>query len=269
MSADVEQSAIAELSVPTVGQKCARKRWTHEMNKFIWRNYLIITKLESIKTPHLQELHTRFISKFPYADVSRQRIGDQKRAIVRNNLLSEQERQDIKNDVEKELFHNNTTQQTHFSHTNTLSSQIPNLLQPSDTQKKMRWTVEYNEAIMRIYYLVTELETNLSTYRQSLHAKFIEEFPHLGHITEQRTADQRRLIAQNKGKYITDERLDEIRREVQQQIETNTRTHTEIQTSVEQTLDSLAQEYPDPELIEQTTQQYDRDTNNTHFNSTN
>jgi hypothetical protein len=54
-----------------------------------------------------------------------------------------------------------------------------------------------NEFILRCYYRVTDLETNLTGYRH-LHALFIERYPEWSDLTEQRTADQCRVIKRNK-----------------------------------------------------------------------
>lgn len=53
---DVVQEAPAAEPTPASGTSRARKRWSEEMNKFIWRTYLIATKLNTNKV-YLQQLH--------------------------------------------------------------------------------------------------------------------------------------------------------------------------------------------------------------------
>ncbi|CAG4936808.1 unnamed protein product [Parnassius apollo] len=86
----------------------------------------------------------------------------------------------------------------------------------------MKWTDEYNEAIIRIYYKITQCEKNKIAYRKLLHQEFINQFPHLSHLTEQRISDQRRLILHKK--YLSVDRLELIKNDLQEQ-------HNDIQAN--------------------------------------
>lgn len=61
----------------------------------------------------------------------------------------------------------------------------------------MKWTDQLNEFIVRAYYRVTNLEEEIHGFRTRLHEEFIARFPELRHLTEQRIADQYRVIIRN------------------------------------------------------------------------
>ncbi|XP_050550436.1 uncharacterized protein LOC118279092 [Spodoptera frugiperda] len=87
-SVDVVQLANSvDEVVPTTRTVKTRRKWTTDMNEFILRNYLLLTNMETDKNAYLPSLHTKFLEKFPSMEVSRQRIGDQRRAIVQKKLL--------------------------------------------------------------------------------------------------------------------------------------------------------------------------------------
>ncbi|KOB76297.1 C-type lectin 21 [Operophtera brumata] len=69
-------ATIVEDPAPAKVKQRARKKWTEEMNTFILRTYLILTKLELDTRSFLTELHKQFTDKFPEMDVSKQRWGD-------------------------------------------------------------------------------------------------------------------------------------------------------------------------------------------------
>ncbi|CAG4968898.1 unnamed protein product [Colias eurytheme] len=220
-----------------------RRTWTEEMNKFIYRNYLIITKLDTSRQGYLEPLHNQFLQKFPDMNVSRQRLGDQYRAIIRNKLLPTTVLNEIKAEVTANL--NSLTQDLI----------IPNsTLQPG---RRMRWTTEHNEAIMRSYFRVTNLETNLTMYRTTMYREFIKTFPHLAeHVTEQRVADQRRLIINNKGRYITEKRLNEIKQEVNKELQSQQRRSNK---SIAQNQTEMVHEYTLSSNIETQTPDTEQD----------
>ncbi|KAL0852568.1 hypothetical protein ABMA27_016997 [Loxostege sticticalis] len=214
-SEDVVQTASqANGSVPTTDSSKTRRRWSTEMNEFILRNYLQITKLETDTKVYLLPLHEKFIDRFPdMRDVTRQRVGDQRRAIIRRKLLPQSTIDQIYNQVKAEL--QNTQTQNNFQQYTQSRTSTLNTERQSNTnaqQSRMRWTTEHNETIIRAYYKITELETNQTAYRQLLHQTFIDTFPNLTHLSEQRIADQRRLIITNK--YIHKDRLDIIKKEI-------------------------------------------------------
>ncbi|XP_063897007.1 uncharacterized protein LOC135118563 [Helicoverpa armigera] len=212
---DVVQEALATEPAPAPGTNRARKRWTVEMNKFIWRTYLIATKLKLIT--FIFNSFTLNSLKFPNMQASRQRLGDQCRAIIRNKLLSQEILDQIKDEVTIYLHQNHTEPNTQ-THTNT---------QQASGQRR-RWTTQQNESIIRNYYKITEIEQNRSAYRQPLHQAVITEHPELNGVSEQRISDQLRVIINNK--MIPDHRLDEIRNEVAEAINVYNTEYPPIQS---------------------------------------
>lgn len=198
-SASVAQATNVNILVPSTDVIRARKKWTDEMNIFIWRTYLTVTSLETNTKKYLTTLTEQFNINFPEMNATKQRLGDQKRAIIRNKLLSTSLMDKIRSEVSETILQ---------------TPQI-NATEPTRQTKltRMKWSNDINETIIKIYYSITELETNKTSYRQGLHKKIIELFPHLSHLSEQRIADQRRAIFSNK--LITETRLKEIRKEVE------------------------------------------------------
>ena len=199
------QSAVK--SVPTSNDQPKRRRWTAEMNIFILRSYLEITALETDTNRYLDTLYKNFIKQYPHFEVTRQRLGDQRRAIINNKLIPQTKIDKVYREVQDKINQTHPTQQTQPG---TVSALNTNNSQP--LRQRICWTNNHNETIMKIYYKITELETNKTAYRRTLHQQFINIFPELSHVTEQRIADQRRLIVNNKK--ISSTRLNEIREEV-------------------------------------------------------
>ena len=111
------------------------------------------------------------------------------------------------------------SQVTPVTSTNDLpvESALP-ISQPTTTKagkprQRMIWSNQMNENLMRCYYTVTENETTTVGYRELLHKKFIEQYPDLSHLTEQRIADQKRVIINNKRLDLAT--LEKIRTEVE------------------------------------------------------
>lgn len=50
---------------------------------------------------------------------------------------------------------------------------------------------------MLSYYKITHLKSNMTAYRQTLPQKFIEKYPELQNISEQKISDQQRTIGKN------------------------------------------------------------------------
>lgn len=61
---------------------------------------------------------------------------------------------------------------------------------------RRKWTNEINEALLRAYYRITLLETDLTGYRPRLRSTFTSEYREYD-VTEQRLADQVRVIHRN------------------------------------------------------------------------
>lgn len=96
-----------------------------------------------------------------------------------------------------------------------------NTLLPASTKAgkprvRMRWTEDVNIFIMRTYYRVTKLETDMTTYRKLLHEHFLRQYPHVM-VSEQRVSDQRRVIIRNR--MLTNEKLEQIKEEVRLELE--------------------------------------------------
>lgn len=80
------------------------------------------------------------------------------------------------------------------------------------TRRRIQWSNEMNQFIIRAYFRTTRCETSMPGYRQRLHLMFVEEYPHLGHVTEQNIADRRLAIIRKK--LISSPLIDTIRAEV-------------------------------------------------------
>ncbi|KAL0883753.1 hypothetical protein ABMA27_015858 [Loxostege sticticalis] len=107
------------------------------------------------------------------------------------------------------------------------ASQAASALKPATTKAgkprvRMKWDSEINTFIMRTYFQITNLETDLTQYRPMLLQRFLEKYPD-ANVSEQRLSDQRRAIVRNK--YLSDDQIDQIKREVQSALEVNT-NHT-------------------------------------------
>lgn len=202
---DVMQTAPAVNSASTTGQSRTRKKWTTDMNEFIWRTYLTITCLETKNRGYLDLLHKKFNEKFKDFDVSKQRVGMQRRAIVKNKLLQQSILDEIRQDVERNTHVTNSTKQSSTQNTEPV-------LTTSST--RIRWADDINEAIIRTYFKITNLESNKTSYRKLLHVAITQQFPQISHLSEQRIADQRRSIIHNK--LLSAEKIEEIRNEVKQ-----------------------------------------------------
>ncbi|XP_015437850.1 PREDICTED: uncharacterized protein LOC107192997 [Dufourea novaeangliae] len=108
------ESASVGIQPPTTkgGSLRQRMKWTHEMNRHVMRCYYIATKLETINSGYRPQLHTLFIDKYPQlANLTQQRLMDQKRTLVTNNRIPRYEIQNIKEEAARALNTetNNTT----------------------------------------------------------------------------------------------------------------------------------------------------------------
>ncbi|KAI5731699.1 hypothetical protein M8J77_014549 [Diaphorina citri] len=120
---------------------------------------------------------------------------------------------------------------------------------------RMKWTQDINLFIMRTFYQVTQLETNMAAYREKIHRAFVQKYPLLPELpsratspispdsgcrngytinAQQRVADQRRTIVKNK--LLSDEVLERIK--------------AQVRTAIGRGTEKEAQR-PDPEYIQQ------------------
>ncbi|XP_054257578.1 uncharacterized protein LOC128982648 isoform X2 [Macrosteles quadrilineatus] len=84
-------------------------------------------------------------------------------------------------------------------------------------KKRIKWDDNMNKFVMHSYYYVTKLETDKEQWRPKLRQKFVEVYPGFDSVTEQRLADQKRVIIQN---LLLDRKvLVEIKRAVRKQLE--------------------------------------------------
>ncbi|XP_064074799.1 uncharacterized protein LOC135194103 [Vanessa tameamea] len=217
---DVVQTTLSvNKPAPTTNGVKKRRKWSPDINKYILRKYLEITKLETDTKAYLTPLYENFSKMYPdMNDVTRQRLGDQRRAIMQKKLLPQSTIDQIYNQVKKELQNisfTNTQSQNSTLYISSSNNTGRNLKTPTQ-QARMKWTKEHNEAIIRAYYKITQLESNITAYGQPLHQAFIDTFPHLAHISEQRIADQRRLILNNN--YVSKDKREAIKKEVAQEL---------------------------------------------------
>lgn len=81
-----------------------RTRWTTEMHAFLYKAYLLITKMETSKDPYTNDLHKAMINEFPaLSDKTPQNISDQRRYIFKQNRLPQEDITRIRNEVAREL----------------------------------------------------------------------------------------------------------------------------------------------------------------------
>ncbi|XP_075983196.1 uncharacterized protein LOC142981283 [Anticarsia gemmatalis] len=128
--------------------------------------------------------------------------------------------------------------------TPTLSvAQVANAFLPASTKAgkprvRMSWSKDVNMFIMRTYFYITKLETDMTIYRKTLHEQFSLKYPDVK-VTEQRVSDQRRTIVRNK--LLSQEILNSLKEEVRIQLENETHT-SPIHTSPESPSSSHSQD---------------------------
>lgn len=86
-----------------LGKARQRMKWTTEVNEYILRTYYLITSLETNCKHYRDTLHRLFNEEFPDVEVCAQRIADQRRAIVKNHLLTQERIDEIRREVELDL----------------------------------------------------------------------------------------------------------------------------------------------------------------------
>ncbi|KAF9820227.1 hypothetical protein SFRURICE_010219, partial [Spodoptera frugiperda] len=238
-----------------------RMKWTNEYNETIMKIYYKITYLETNKTAYRKTLHEQFITAFPeLSHITEQRLSDQVRAIINNKYINVNRLAEIKKQVSEQLLQETDTNQhlsthsyipeysdenihtqpiisnTHIDiHTNNdtigLSQSFiteTHTHTSVNSNTRLRWTDDINEAIIREYFRITHIETNRTAYRKPLHTIITQKFPNIAHVSEQRIADQRRVIINNR--LISDDRLEEIKREVRDNLNIQTIENTQYDT---------------------------------------
>ncbi|XP_064292512.1 uncharacterized protein LOC135310067 [Plodia interpunctella] len=109
------------------------------------------------------------------------------------------------------------------------NSLLPVSTKTGKPRVRMSWSSEVNIFIMRTYYYITKLETDMTIYRKKLHEHFLARYPDIN-VSEQRISDQRRAIIKNK--YLSESFLNELKKEVQTklEIESNNENNSTIHT---------------------------------------
>uniref|UniRef100_A0A6P7FIA7 Uncharacterized protein LOC114328223 n=1 Tax=Diabrotica virgifera virgifera TaxID=50390 RepID=A0A6P7FIA7_DIAVI len=85
------------------GRPRQRMKWTVSINENILRFYYKVTNLGQETIGYRQQLYAEFCRTYPDIQVSEQRVSDQYRVIIRNNLIPETRRNSIKSEVEREI----------------------------------------------------------------------------------------------------------------------------------------------------------------------
>lgn len=85
-------------------KKRSRFKWTEDMNRCLYRTYLIITELETNKNKYGHELYKRMTETFPELKTkTMQNILDQRRSLFITNRLSRDVVENIRREVSQEL----------------------------------------------------------------------------------------------------------------------------------------------------------------------
>ncbi|CAK1582520.1 unnamed protein product [Parnassius mnemosyne] len=124
-----------------------------------------------------------------------------------------------------------------------VSTFLPASTKAGKARVRMRWSKEVNIFIMRTYFHITKLETDMTTYRQQLHERFTRQYPEIS-VTEQRISDQRRTIVRNK--LLPQEVIDQLKEEVRAQLQDLNQnpipeTHTPNENALQIPTQSLSQ----------------------------
>ncbi|XP_049783871.1 uncharacterized protein LOC126185107 [Schistocerca cancellata] len=98
-----------------------------------------------------------------------------------------------------------------------LQDMLPATTLEGKQRQRMRWSDEVNRHLMFCYYQATNLGTNTTGYRSQVYTTFITRYPELKFLTEQRLADQIRVIIKNNR--IPQSELENIKQQVQQILE--------------------------------------------------
>ncbi|KAI5731671.1 hypothetical protein M8J77_014060 [Diaphorina citri] len=73
---------------------------------------------------------------------------------------------------------------------------------------RMKWTQDINLFIMRTFYQITQLETDMAAYWEKIHRVFVLKYPSIP-VSQQRVADQRRTVKKSYSlaKYLSELKL--------------------------------------------------------------
>ena len=97
-AAQETQPALTQAGLPR-----QRLKWTPAMNESIMRIFFKVTNLGQQMIGYRQQLHVEFCRKYPDMNVTEQRVADQYRVILRNNLIPETRINSIKREIAAEI----------------------------------------------------------------------------------------------------------------------------------------------------------------------
>ncbi|XP_039755836.1 uncharacterized protein LOC120630638 [Pararge aegeria] len=168
------------------GKARVRMKWSREVNIFIMRNYLYITKLETDLTTYRQRLHELFKEQYPSIIVSEQRISDQRRAIVRNKLLPQdiidQLKIEIRRQLEEESKSNTDTNTAALTQTRSQNIQQIQPLQPNTQQQTYNQLQPYSQTshtATQTETIILTIENDVehldNTDRNTISEKYVQE----------------------------------------------------------------------------------------------
>jgi hypothetical protein len=111
---NTDKSVLMEWLPTTTKTGTVRKRimWANQMSKDIIRCYMKCTKVETELTAYRQDMYTQFVEIYPEIAerLSEQNVADRRRAIITQQMLTEIEINEIKNQVKQELQQEQTIQ---------------------------------------------------------------------------------------------------------------------------------------------------------------
>ncbi|KAL0867793.1 hypothetical protein ABMA27_008500 [Loxostege sticticalis] len=110
-------SFVSQPATTKAGKPRVRMKWDNDVNLFIMRTYYYITKLETDKTMYCKRLFDQFRLQYPETNVTAQRIADQRRAIIRNKLLSDETLQQLKIEIAEQLKTEVLTEENSYTRT--------------------------------------------------------------------------------------------------------------------------------------------------------
>lgn len=131
------------------------------------------------------------------------------------------------------------------------NSFLPASTKAGKPRMRMKWTNDVNLFIMRTYYYITKLETDLTIYRKRLHELFSQKYPDVK-VSEQRISDQRRTIIRNKllSQTVLNQLIEEARLKLQEEEERHTDSQTQS-THISQQQSHTQSQLTQPETLTQ------------------
>ncbi|KAK4885309.1 hypothetical protein RN001_001580 [Aquatica leii] len=123
------ERVLSNLKITTKeGKPRQRMTWTREMNITVMRCYYTATQLEQISIGYRPQLYNLFTETYPELTniITPQRLVDQKRVILTNKRLTDEDIQNIKEEIATELDGKNTRQNNFQTSLQTTTTTIQN-----------------------------------------------------------------------------------------------------------------------------------------------